>query len=175
MCFEVWGGDTRNIRNCPIYSRKLIKIGFSKISMDPMRNLIFLITFCLPAVCFGQIDGKGIFCSRIDDNFGHGWFFTAGEVTGSVIVRLNDRWSIHLTDDGRYNTTSSTVRWGDGFQEWVLDRETLVASHAIIGESVNYLMVCEVYPDLTSYEARLEKEVNSRQEEYDKEREGNLL
>ena len=35
-----------------------------------MKNLIFLITFCLPAVCFGQLNGRGVICGVDADGYG---------------------------------------------------------------------------------------------------------
>ncbi|MBH74077.1 MAG: hypothetical protein CMM57_10595 [Rhodospirillaceae bacterium] len=45
-----------------------------------MEKLTFLIIFCLPAVCFGQVDGKGIICTRDDGEIIQGFYFDSGTV-----------------------------------------------------------------------------------------------
>lgn len=145
-----------------------------------MKNLIFLITFCLPAVCFGQVDGKGIICERgVREGLPPilvGFYFDSGTVIQERFRRERDIVSRAKIVYENYYTSATAISWSDAgiidvYYDFSRKDGTLVET---VG-TFKYKYSCEVLQSYESYSDRMESIRLSKQEEYDKEREGNLL
>jgi len=154
-----------------------------------MRNLIFVITLCLPVVCFGQLNGRAMICDGLDGNERVKTYqFGNDSVTQKFVFRKGDSFAIGEEDAIRYSVSATEVTWNDIellsiSGEYKIGDTTLILSRktGILVETANEYpshlrrYECQIFADLDSYYSELERMRDSLQEIYDKEREGNLL
>ena len=159
-----------------------------------MRNLIFIISLCFSAVCFGQVDGRGVICEREDTDGStifETYLFESNLVTNKKFSRSNDSYSIREERDiDTFQTTSSEIFWfekkfiyipPDQLLKYAEVKHTLSRKTGELvftaSEYPSYInrFTCRVFADIDSYNSEMNRIRDSLQEEYDKEREGNLL
>jgi len=155
-----------------------------------MKRLLFVITLCLPAICFGQLNGSAVICvGDADGNATMETFqFGVNSVTQKFIFREGDSFTIRQLDAVRYSVTSSEVIWYDkrffdineeleyGDTTHTLSRKTgslVETAKDFPSHLIRY--GCQIFADVDSYNNELNRIRDSQQEEYDKEREGNVL
>jgi hypothetical protein len=145
-----------------------------------IRTLLFLL-LSIPALAFGQIEGKGLVCNDDDGGFQtmRGFFFS----TNWDSLKRNRGWANHLTvyrDEvsfrnhtiSEYKLTPDTIQISmEEGEEYMFYRK----SGHIRGDSFQDGAYCDVYQNEEGYQGEMERLKNQYQAQYDKKREGNVL
>lgn len=131
-----------------------------------------------------QVDGKGIICTRTEP--GHettGFYFENGTVVQVQFRREKDEYflSTYVFDD--YSATANSISWSNDTSaavpvwfEFSRKDGTLVEFFKPTRPSDPGLeFICEVMESMEIYLDRMESILESKQAEYDEQREGNVL
>ena len=153
-----------------------------------MKNILSTLTvlFILltSSVSWGNVDGKGLYCTNkktLDThsfNAETAFVFKNGTVQQLSIRRKNDKYSIRsFWKPHRYFLNDEQIKWNFPFNDFFLNRKTLrleikdeKTADSIMNSLIRLKVTfdCEVFPNHNKLKSRLGIDLKRKQQKYDK-------